>query len=93
MSVKTVLQFFDAIAPHIAMSLESEVNATDLAGVVEEAREAFVQLLPEVPYVDNPSHTMAESIFFSAVGLAFVKPMQARGLDAHCVGRAIYLFT
>ena len=93
MSAKGVLEFFDAVAPHLLRSLETEITPDKLAGVVVEARQAFVNLLPDVPYVGKPNHTMAESMFFSAVGLAFLEPVRTRGFDLHCVGRAIYDFT
>ncbi len=93
MSSERMLSFFDVLAPHIVSSLGLENTHESLAGVLDEARLAFSQLLPDVPYTDNPSHTMAQSMYFCAVGLAFLKPIRARSIDLHCLGRAIYHFT
>lgn len=88
-----IQDFFDAVAPFIIEVLIDELDPESPDVIVAEARSAFIELEPDIPYLDNPLHTMAEAVLFSAVGLAFLKPIRSRDYDPHSVGRAIYAFS
>ena len=57
--------------------------------VVEEAAECFDQLLPEMGYVDQPDHPMAESVFICSANLALYLALNKRGVDVHDFGAAM----
>jgi len=61
----------------------------DVDAVVDEATEIFERMLPDMAYVDEPSHPMASSVFVCCGSLALFLALRRRGVDAHQYGSAV----
>ena len=61
----------------------------DTEASLEEAREIFEGMIPDMAYADRPHHPMAESVFVCAANLALYLALEKRGADVHRFGAAM----
>ncbi len=66
-----------------------EIFTSDVAATLEDATVFFDQLIPEMPYVENPQHAMANSMFFCSAMLAVYLALRGRGVDVHAFGNQV----
>ncbi len=84
-----VLAFYDEpMAPWMRQGLPA--LATDPNDVLRAGREAFAEMLDDLPYVDRPDHSLADAIFVCGSMLAVYQVLRGRGVDAHAWGRALH---
>jgi hypothetical protein len=83
-----VLAYFGALSGWLQPAVKQ--LADDDEAVVAQAREVFEGLHDEMPYVEQPEHTMASSMFACAAMLAMFQVLRKRGVDAHAWGRAVH---
>ena len=58
--------------------------------VLAAAGDHFEAMLPELPYVEQPRHSMYPSMLACAAMLAAYRVLRERGADAHAWGRACH---
>lgn len=78
---------FDFMRPRLDRIAGAFVADADAA--VAEASSIFLQMLPEMGYVDDPAHPMAVPLFFSNANLALYEVLRHRDVDAHAYGRVM----
>ena len=82
-----LLSFYDGVSRWLRPAVES--LRADADRVLGDARERYAAMRGELPYVDDPKHTMAGSTFACAAMLAVFEVLRDEGVDAHAWGRAI----
>lgn len=78
-------QYFDGAIKNDWQFLKQFTDDTE--SVIREATAEYDQLVPLMPYADDPKHPMAGSMFFCAMMLAIYLPLRSRGVDVHDFGR------
>jgi hypothetical protein len=87
-----VLRYFDGVGQWLGKAIEPFVAGSEsVEEIVAAGRVVFSKMLDskQIPYIDRPDHTMANSMFASAAMLAVFKVLRERGIDAHSWGRNI----
>ena len=86
-----IRDFFERAKPGYAQLVGSLVDDPEAA--VEEAAAIFDRMIPELAYVDKPSHPMAASLFLCVALLALYLALRERGVDVHDFGSAVLTAT
>jgi hypothetical protein len=79
--------YYDGVARWMRPGLEG--LAPDADEALGAARIRFDAMLDELPYVEQPGHTMAFSMYGCAALLAVWEVLRDAGVDVHAWGRAI----
>ncbi len=66
------------------------LNVGQADKIISEAKSEYDGMSSIMPYIDDPSHSMAEATFIYCSYLAIYVSLRARGIDAHTWGKAIY---
>ncbi len=83
-------QFVKGVFEYNANNSKVFINqfTDDVDAAVEAATAEFEQMLPNLAYVDDPKHVMANSMFFCASMLAVYLALRKQGTDVHDFGAA-----
>ena len=81
--------FFERHREGLEVALRAEVAEEHIEAIVSEAADWFAENVDEIPYADQPDHTMAQSILACYSVLAYHQPLRVRGYDEHVLGRAV----
>ena len=86
----TLLEKFDENARYwitVMTSLHGHDAAEDL---VADARQAFEDLIPELPYIGGQENHLTNSLIWSAQCLALHRVLKAHGMTAAAAGKILY---
>ena len=61
----------------------------DPEAVVDEAAARYDRMVPDLAYLDEPDHPMADSLFKCAMTLAVYLALKDRGVDVHDFGSTV----
>ena len=61
----------------------------DPEAVVDEAAALYDRMVPDLAYLDEPDHPMADSLFKCAMTLAVYLALKDRGVDVHDFGATV----
>jgi hypothetical protein len=89
MSDAGILSLYDRGADRTRRTIARLVAEDEVEAMAAEAREAFVSLLPEMPYREQLEHTMFMATFGVFSALALYEAARERGIGVHQVGRAL----
>jgi L-2-amino-thiazoline-4-carboxylic acid hydrolase len=67
----------------------TEGVSEDTDRLLKDAESIFDKLLGDMPYVDNPQHVMASSMFFCSTMLAVYLAQKKQGVSAHQFGNQV----
>ena len=82
-----LLAYYDAVSRWMKPAVRSVSEEADV--VLARARGIFEGMIEELPYMDQPRHSMAASMFACGAMLAVFEVLREREDDAHGWGRAI----
>jgi len=85
-----ILEGFDRAAQQWTPVLSQRYGDDFANTVLQEAREQFEALIPEIPYIGGGENHLTGSLVGSAGCLAFYRAMQARGRSAEETGKILY---
>jgi len=85
-----LLSEFDKGAGHWERSIASNYGKGLVKAIVREAREEYVVLIPDIPYIGGDENHLTRSLIKSAECLALYKAMKARGKTAAETGKVLY---
>ncbi len=85
-----LLQEFDTYWPFFAAALAKQYPADAIQALQAETRQAYAQLIPQLPYIGGEANMLTSNLVQSAWGLALYRALQTRGADAKEVGRILY---
>ena len=71
-------------------AVAEELAGADAESALAEARERWEEIKPGLPYLDDPHHPMALSMFSCAATLAAFLPLRSRGVGAHDFGPRVH---
>ncbi len=82
-----VANVFEAAIPRLTR-LAARLVA-DAEAAVADARSHFMRMIPDMAYVDKPTHFLAQALFTTSVNLAMYLALKDRGVDLHSFGGAM----
>ena len=82
-----VKEFFGLIRPMYARLVATLVD--DAETVMAEAEKLFTDMIPDMAYVDQPEHPMANSVFGCSAALAVFLVLRKLDVSEHAFGRAM----
>ena len=87
---KKLMNNFDEIMKPARKFIVELCGETEAAAIMQESRTAYETLLPQVPYIGGDDNVLTETLYMSAVTLAFYQVMLAHGQPVEEIGRVIY---
>ncbi len=85
-----LMKEFGAWARHIDRVLAPRYGAGGSAALIEETRQAFEALIPEMPYIGGQANFLTRNLTGPTVTLALYRALQPRGIPAAQVGEIAY---
>lgn len=87
---KTLMSDFDSLILPVQGLIIEQCGQADGEAVVNESRQAFEALLPQVPDIGGEDNALTETLYLSAVALSFYRSMLAHGQPVEQSGRIMY---
>lgn len=87
---KNLMDDFDAVMKPARKWIVELCGETEAANILQESRTTYETLLPEVPYIGGDDNSLTETLYMSAIALAFYQVMQAHGQPVEESGRILY---
>ncbi len=85
-----LLQEFDAYWPSFAAALAKQYPADAVQALQAETRQAYANLIPQLPYIGGEANLHTSNLVQSAWALALYQVLQRRDTDTREVGRILY---
>jgi hypothetical protein len=85
-----ILTQFDTHAKAWRLFLAASYGDEFAEAVLQDAREQYETLIPEIPYIGGDENPMTRHLVRSTTSLVLYKAMKARGKTAEEVGKVIY---
>lgn len=85
-----MLEDFDAVLKPVRDLIVELVGEQETDAILKESRATYEALLPQVPYIGGEDNSLSETLYMSAIALAFYQVMLKHGQPAEQTGRIIY---
>jgi len=89
-NVKKHFAFFNMTLQPVRSLIVELCGEQETAAMLEECCKTYEALLPQVPYIGGDENTLTDTLYLSAVALAFYKTMRSHGQPVEQSGRIIY---
>ena len=86
---RRLLRWFDRQSRRCPAALTGHFDAETARAVCAEAREEYIALIPEIPYVGGGENPMATYVPSGYWGLAYYRPLTRRGHTIAQIGPAL----
>lgn len=87
---KKLMEDFETVMKPTHSLIAELCGETEAVIILQESRAAYEALLPQVPYIGGDDNTLTETLFMSAIALAFYQVMLAHGQPVKESGRILY---
>jgi hypothetical protein len=87
---KDLLDDFDSVLNPVKGLLATRCGQQQSAAILAESRKAYEALLPQVPYIGGDDNNLTETLYMSAIALAFYRTMQNHGQSIQETGFILY---
>lgn len=87
---KKLLDDFDAVLNPVRDLIAQTCGESETAAILTESRTAYEAILPQVPYIGGDDNTLTETLFMSAIALAFYQTMLAHDHPVEESGMILY---
>jgi hypothetical protein len=81
-------KIFDLLSNSLRDSFVS-LDIGNVDEIINEAKLEYEKMASEMPYIEDPTHCMAEPTFICCSYLALFIPLRIRGVSAHTLGNII----